>query len=131
MGTQSTFFELGKDKAAKGEGWAPPFISCAQDSAGHLPPLPLRLLGFGRPLPFYVVLALPGLESACAEALSGQTRACRDSVSSEVSGKEKYTAQMSLGLFTYTVELQWLKQAWNHENWFQSKVVPASQGKFL
>ena len=24
-----TFFELGKDKAAKGEGWAPPFISCA------------------------------------------------------------------------------------------------------
>ena len=25
-----TFFELGKDKAAKGEGWAPPFISCAQ-----------------------------------------------------------------------------------------------------
>ena len=30
-----TFFELGKDKkAAKGEGWAPPFISCAQDTAG-------------------------------------------------------------------------------------------------
>ena len=28
-----TFFELGKDKAAKGEGWAPPFISCAQDRA--------------------------------------------------------------------------------------------------
>ena len=28
------FFELGKDKAAKGEGWAPPFISCAQDTAG-------------------------------------------------------------------------------------------------
>ena len=26
-----TFFELGKDKVAKGEGWAPPFISCAQD----------------------------------------------------------------------------------------------------
>ena len=24
-----TFFELGKEKAAKGEGWAPPFISCA------------------------------------------------------------------------------------------------------
>ena len=22
-----TFFELGKDKAVKGEGWAPPFIS--------------------------------------------------------------------------------------------------------
>ena len=27
-----TFFELGKDKAAKGEGWAPPFINCAQDT---------------------------------------------------------------------------------------------------
>ena len=29
-----TFFELGKDKAAKGEGWAPPLISCAQDTVG-------------------------------------------------------------------------------------------------
>ena len=29
-----TFFELEKDKAAKGEGWAPPFISCAQDTLG-------------------------------------------------------------------------------------------------
>ena len=29
-----TFFELGKDKAAKVEGWAPPFISCAQDTVG-------------------------------------------------------------------------------------------------
>ena len=29
-----TFFELGKDKTAKGEGWAPPFISCAQDTVG-------------------------------------------------------------------------------------------------
>ena len=29
-----TFFELGKDKAAKGEGWARPFISCAQDTVG-------------------------------------------------------------------------------------------------
>ena len=28
------FFELGKDKAAKAEGWAPPFISCAQDTVG-------------------------------------------------------------------------------------------------
>ena len=26
------FFELGTDKAAKGVGWAPPFISCAQDT---------------------------------------------------------------------------------------------------
>ena len=31
-----TFFELGKDKAAKGEGWAPPFISCAQDAVGNI-----------------------------------------------------------------------------------------------
>ena len=29
-----TFFELGEDKATKGEGWAPPFISCAQDTVG-------------------------------------------------------------------------------------------------
>ena len=28
------FFELGKDKAAKGEGWAPFFSSCAQDTVG-------------------------------------------------------------------------------------------------
>ena len=28
------FFELGKDKAAKGEGWAPPFMNCAQDTVG-------------------------------------------------------------------------------------------------
>ena len=27
-----TFFELGKDKAANGEGWASRFISCAQDT---------------------------------------------------------------------------------------------------
>ena len=42
-----TFFELGKDKAAKGEGWALPFISCAQVCprySGTLTPLPLRLL---------------------------------------------------------------------------------------
>ena len=29
-----TFFTSGKDNAAKGEGWAPPFISCAQDTVG-------------------------------------------------------------------------------------------------
>ena len=29
-----TFLELGKDKAVKGEGWALPFISCAQDTVG-------------------------------------------------------------------------------------------------
>ena len=45
-----TFFELGKAKAAKGEGWAPPFISCAQDTVG-LTPLPLWLLGYGKALP--------------------------------------------------------------------------------
>ena len=28
------FSKLGKEKAAKGEGWAPPFISCAQDTVG-------------------------------------------------------------------------------------------------
>ena len=33
-----TFFELGKDKAAKGEGWAPPFISCAPRYSGTLTP---------------------------------------------------------------------------------------------
>ena len=27
-------FELGKDKAVKGEGWALPSISCAQDTVG-------------------------------------------------------------------------------------------------
>ena len=27
-------FQLGKDKAGKGEGWALPFISCAQDTVG-------------------------------------------------------------------------------------------------
>ena len=35
-----TFFELGKDKAAKGEGWAPPFISLPKiqwDSNPHCP----------------------------------------------------------------------------------------------
>ena len=42
-------FELGKAKAAKGEGWAPPFISCARDAVDLLPPLPLPLLP---PLPF-------------------------------------------------------------------------------
>ena len=34
------------------------------------------------------------------------------------------------GLKTYTVELQWLEQAWDHEKWIQWKVVTASQGKF-
>ena len=28
------FFQLGKAKAVKGEGWAPPSISCAQDTVG-------------------------------------------------------------------------------------------------
>ena len=29
------FFDLGKDKAAKDDGLAPPFISFAQDTVGH------------------------------------------------------------------------------------------------
>ena len=29
---QLIFFESGKDKAVKGEGWAPPLSSCAQDT---------------------------------------------------------------------------------------------------
>ena len=51
-----TFIELGKDKATKGEGWALPFISCAQDTVGLYPPLSLRLLGYGKPIPFYMSL---------------------------------------------------------------------------
>ena len=35
----------------KGEGWAPTSISCAKDTVGLYPPLPLRLLGYGKPLP--------------------------------------------------------------------------------
>ena len=27
-------FRVKKDKAAKGKGWAPPFISCVQDTVG-------------------------------------------------------------------------------------------------
>ena len=54
------FFELGKDRAAKGEGWAPPFISCAKiqwDSNLHCP---LRLLGYGEPESFIVCLPVRG-----------------------------------------------------------------------
>ena len=43
------FFKYGKDKAAKGEGRAPYFIICAQDTVELLTPLPLRLLGYGKP----------------------------------------------------------------------------------
>ena len=31
LSTQGTFCKSEKDKAAKKEGWAPPFISCAQN----------------------------------------------------------------------------------------------------
>ena len=34
LSTQQKMGTLGKDKAAEGEGWAPPFISCAQDTVG-------------------------------------------------------------------------------------------------
>ena len=47
-----TFLELGKDKAAKRERVAPPFISCAQDIVELQPSLPLRLIGYGKSLPF-------------------------------------------------------------------------------
>ena len=32
---RGTFYALGKAKAANGEGWAPHFISCGQDTVGH------------------------------------------------------------------------------------------------
>ena len=32
---QYNFFESGKDKVVKEEGWAPPFICCAQVTVGH------------------------------------------------------------------------------------------------
>ena len=54
-----TFIELGKDKATKGEGWALPFISCAQDTVGLYPPLPLRLLGYGKPFLYLFYMSLP------------------------------------------------------------------------
>ena len=37
------FFESGKNQTVKGEGWAPPFISCVQDTVGLEPPFPLPL----------------------------------------------------------------------------------------
>ena len=46
------FFESGIDKLAKGEGWAPPFNSCAQNTVGLSPLLPLRLLVYRELLPF-------------------------------------------------------------------------------
>ena len=48
--------KLGKDNTVKGEGWALPSISCAQDTVGLLPSLPLRLLGYGKPLPFNLLI---------------------------------------------------------------------------
>ena len=44
-----------KDKAAKAAGWASPFICCGQDTVVLKPPLPLRLLGLGKPTPFYLL----------------------------------------------------------------------------
>ena len=51
----STFFELGKDTATNGKAWAGSFISCTQDTVGLEPPLPLRLLSYGKPLPFFIL----------------------------------------------------------------------------
>ena len=50
-------FRITEAKAAKGEGWAPPFISCAQDAVGLTPtgPTAIRL---GKPLPSYNVTTL-------------------------------------------------------------------------
>ena len=45
------FFQLGKDKAVKGEGWALPFISCTKDRTLNLTAL-IWLLGYGKSLPF-------------------------------------------------------------------------------
>ena len=45
----------GYTKAAEGDGRAPPFISCVQDTVRLLPSLPLRLLGYGKPLPIYKI----------------------------------------------------------------------------
>ena len=42
----------------EGEGWAPPFISRAKDTVGLYPPLSLRLLDYGKPLP-YAPMRLP------------------------------------------------------------------------
>ena len=49
------FFELGKAKAANGEEWAPPFISCVQDTVGLTPTAPtaIRLL---KPLPYFFII---------------------------------------------------------------------------
>ena len=38
-------------KTAKGDGWAPSCISFAQDTVDEESPLPLRLFGYGQPLP--------------------------------------------------------------------------------
>ena len=45
-----TFFKSEKDEAVKGEGWAPPFISCPHETVGLTPPL--QQLGYGKPLPY-------------------------------------------------------------------------------
>ena len=42
-----TFFKLGKDKAAKGEGWAPPSTSFAQDAVGLTPHSPYGYKAMG------------------------------------------------------------------------------------
>ena len=39
-------FALWKAKAAKGEGWAPPFIGCAQDTVGLSPSCRVLCAGF-------------------------------------------------------------------------------------
>ena len=47
-----TCFESGKDKAAKGQEWVPPFINCAQDTVELLTPTAHTAIRLGKPLPF-------------------------------------------------------------------------------
>ena len=42
----------GQGSESIGKGWAPHFLSCSQDTVGLSHPLPLRLLGYKKPLPF-------------------------------------------------------------------------------
>ena len=46
------FFELGKAKAAEGERWVRLSSAVPKIQWDSNPPLPLRLLGYGKPLPF-------------------------------------------------------------------------------
>ena len=55
-----TSIELGKDKATKGEGWALPFISCAQDTgySGTLSPTAPTAIRLWETYTFFTCLSL-------------------------------------------------------------------------